>query len=254
MRLGLKPVVHDPRTLRLGAYLTPAMDDPPPECDWTPRVPDWLMYDNDRYGDCAYAAAAELIRVWTSNDEPYVTVTPDPAEVVREYFQASPQDQGIVLLDMMNQWRHAGLFGRRIAGFASVAARDHKQACLAVAQFGGLMLGMNLPLAVDPQHGLPDWKSPSLYHKWFRRPRAGGEWDPGSWGGHAVVAVKYDATGMWVVTWGGLKFMDWTFYDDYRMEGYVALSSDFLGKDGKAPNGLDVVALSRDLAKYPVAA
>lgn len=245
MKLGLKPVRHDPRTLKLSRYLTPALPPIPQARDWSAKVPAWLMYGNDQYGDCAMATVAEAIRTWTANDG--IMQSPSEQDVVSTYLAMSPQDQGLVMLDVLNAWRHDGLLGHRIGGFAGLHLQDHHLACAAIELFGCLLLGVNLPLAVDGDHGLPEWRAPSQFHRWGR---ASQEWQAGSWGGHAVPAVKYDALGIYVVTWGGLKFCDWRFYDLYCMEAYAAISADWLGTDGRAPNGIDMVALTGDVGLF----
>src|SRR5438093_1137652 len=63
-----------------------------------------------------------------------------------------------------------------------------------------------------------------------------GDSKPGSWGGHAVDVVGFDASGLTVVTWGRLQAMTWSFWDRYCDESYAVLSRDFLSH-GRAPNG-----------------
>ena len=81
---------------------------------------------------------------------------------------------------------------------------------------------------------------------WDWTHRLDGPARPGSWGGHAVDVVRYDARMLTVVTWGGLKELTWSFWDRYCDEAYCLLSTDFL-EAGKAPNGFDLAALKRDL-------
>ena len=81
---------------------------------------------------------------------------------------------------------------------------------------------------------------------WDWTGRCRGDDLPGSWGGHAVDVVRYDAAGLTIVTWGRLKGMTWSFWDRYCDEAYCILSRDFLD-GGRAPNGFDLDALRADL-------
>ena len=100
---------------------------------------------------------------------------------------------------------------------------------------GGLYLGVQLPQTAQSQD-VWDWTG-SLT----------GPARPGSWGGHAVDVVRYDADGVTVVTWGALKRVTWSFWDRYVDECYCIISTDFLAQ-GKAPNGFELAALQADLA------
>jgi hypothetical protein len=112
---------------------------------------------------------------------------------------------------------------------------DHRLLRTAAWLFGGLYIGLQLPLSAQRQ----------------------GTWDcggaltgpdrPGSWGGHAVDVVRYSPGSLTVVTWGRLQDMTWSFWDRYCDEAYCILSRDFLDGD-RAPNGFDVEALRADLA------
>ena len=101
--------------------------------------------------------------------------------------------------------------------------------------FGGLYIGIQLPLTAQTQE---TWD-------WTRS--LAGRARPGSWGGHAVNVVGYDARGLTVVTWDQVKRLTWSFWDRYVDECYCILSKDFLER-GQAPNGFYLAALEADLA------
>jgi hypothetical protein len=75
-----------------------------------------------------------------------------------------------------------------------------------------------------------------------------GDGKPGSWGGHAVPVVAYDARGLTVVTWGALQTMTWSFWEAYCDEAYAILSADYLDGKQKAPQGFSMQELEADLA------
>jgi hypothetical protein len=61
LKLGKSTARHDPRTLLLAAYVTPALPIPPASFDLTSKVSSWGMMDNDQIGDCTCAAAGHLL-------------------------------------------------------------------------------------------------------------------------------------------------------------------------------------------------
>src|SRR5437867_3992753 len=78
----------------------------------------------------------------------------------------------------------------RLGAFASVPRYEHELVRAAAWLFGGLYIGLSLPLSARRQD-VWDWTG-SL----------SGDSKPGSWGGHAVDVVGFDAAGLTVVTWG----------------------------------------------------
>jgi hypothetical protein len=238
-KLGKLSVRTDVRTLRLRKYLDPAvLPTPPPSIDLTPHVGEWPMYANDTRGDCTTAAAGHMIEAWTAaavGEAVEISV-----EAVVRAFDAvrliDPQtgEEGAVELDVLRYWRKSGIGRHRIGAYAAVGTRDHDLTRAAAWLFGGLYIGLSLPLTAQSQETW-DWTG-SL----------SGEARPGSWGGHAVDVVRVDPDGLTVVTWGRLQVMTWSFWDRYCDESYCILSTDFL-RDGRAPNGFDLAALKTNL-------
>jgi hypothetical protein len=144
-------------------------------------------------------------------------------------------EAGAVELDVLKYWRTEGIGRHKIGAFARVAVHDKALARTGAFLFGGLCIGVALPLTAQSQ-AVWDWtgslSGPAL---------------PGSWGGHAVDVVGYDAKALTVVTWGSLKRMTWAFWQRYVDEAYAVLSRDFLRR-GRAPNGFDLGQLRADLA------
>jgi len=239
-KLGKFPVRVDVRTLRVENYIDRAvLPEPPAALDLSDRVADWPMYANDRIGDCTTAAAGHMIEAWTAEATAHTVEVPEGA--VLTAFDAVKQvdplsgEEGAVVIDVLKYWRKSGIGGHRIGAFARVPLHDLDLARTAAWLFGGLYLGVDLPLTAQDQP-VWDWTG-SL----------AGPAKPGSWGGHAIDLVRYDADGITVVTWGRLKGVTWAFWDRYFDEVYAILSTDFL-EAGKAPNGFDLEALRADLA------
>ena len=238
--LGKLPVRTDVRTLSLGRYVDPALLPPPPAAfDEATGIDTWPMYANDRIGDCTTAAAAHMIEAWTAAGRGQAVELPELAvlDAFEHVKRTDPVtgEEGAVELEVLRYWRKTGIGGHRIGAYARVAVHDHRLVQTAAWLFGGLYIGLQMPLIAQVQP-VWDWtgslSGPAL---------------PGSWGGHAVDVVRYDRHGLTVVTWGRLQELTWSFWGRYCDEAYCILSDDFL-KQGKAPNGFDLAALEADLA------
>jgi hypothetical protein len=203
------------------------------------------MMLNDSLGDCTIAAAGHMIEYWTADTYGGTGHVVNDKEVLTAYSAVSgydpstgQNDNGAVELDVLNYWRKNGIGGHKIWAFVSVNTKNHYEITQAVYLFGGAYIGLNLPISAQ-DHG--PWVVP-----------AGGpvgKGEPGSWGGHAVPVVAYDANGLTVVTWGTLQTMSWAFWDAYCEEAYAVLGgSDWVkGSTSMAPNGFDLATLVADL-------
>ncbi len=243
MKLGKLAARADTRTLRLARYLTPALPAPPVAVDWTRKVVQpWGMCANDVLGDCTIAAAAHMIDCWTANAG-HETVIQTPAVLAAYssfcgYNPADPTtDCGGVEVDVLNGWRQTGIGGHKIEAYAAVSAENFDHVRQAISLFGGLYLGLMLPAGVQ---GAASWDAPPS--------AVAQEWSPGSWGGHAVPAIAYDAVGLTVITWGAPLNMTWDFFKTYCDEAYAIISPDFLGGANETPGGFDLASLQADLA------
>ena len=239
LKLGKLPVRHDVRTLSLARYVDPAaLPAPPRILDLTARVPEWPMYANDTRGDCTCAAAGHMIEAWTAAAGSLVEVS---QQAVLDAFEAvkvvdpGTGEEGAVELDVLRYWRKTGIADHRIGAFASVPIHDERLVRISAFLFGGLYIGLQLPLTAQHQD-VWDWTK-----------KLTGPARPGSWGGHAVDVVGYWSEGIEVITWGARKELTWEFWERYCEECYCILSPDFL-RQGKAPNGFDLAALKADLA------
>jgi|SRR5581483_773292 len=238
-KLGKLAVKIDVRTLSLARYIdTTKLPTPPVTFDETAKVIEWPMYDNDKIGDCTIAAAGHMIEAWTAaaGGKSVEISVKDVLKAFDKVKSVDPEtgEAGAVELDVLNMWRKSGIGGHRIGAFAKVSLVDEKQLRTGAWLFGGLYLGLQLPITAQTQE---TWKWTGSLH---------GDAAPGSWGGHAVDAVGYDDQGLTIVTWGALKRMTWSFFSRYCDEAYCLLSTDFL-ENGKSPEGFDLDALKADL-------
>jgi hypothetical protein len=241
MKLGKQPAVRDPRTLQFANYLKPALlPPPPPQVNWGQKVASWPMMLNNTIGDCTVAAAGHCIEEWTT-DVGAAVIVPD-STILAVYSAVSgynpvtgANDNGTTVIKVLNYWRKNGIGGHTIQAYASVEPTDLAHVQDAVSIFGNCYIGLLLPITAQTQDV---WSVPPG--------GATGQGAPGSWGGHAVPIVAYDANGLTVVTWGALKRMTWEFFSTYCDEAFALLSSDFLA-DNETPAGIDVAALTSDL-------
>jgi hypothetical protein len=238
-KLGKLPVRTDVRTLRLPRYVDLTKLPPPPETlDLTQGVPAWPMYANDRVGDCTTAAAGHMIEAWTRAasgqaveiSEQSVLTAFEAVKVV----DPRTGEEGAIELDVLKYWRKVGIGQHSIGAFAAVPVHNPTLIRTGAWLFGGLYIGLSLPLSAQAQT-VWDWDG-----SWS------GDAKPGSWGGHAVDVARYGADGVTVVTWGRLQLMTWSFWEHYCDEAYCIISSDFL-RGSVSPDGFDLATLNADL-------
>jgi hypothetical protein len=240
MKLGKLEPRHDPRTLHFANYLNTGKLPPiPAQKDWSGKVRNWGMMGNDTIGDCTIAAAGHLIEEWSANAS--TEIVPADSDIISAYSAVSgydPQtgenDNGAYEIDVLNYWRNTGIANRKIYAYAACEPRNHSHIKASVYLFGGCYLGVSLPLSAQNQRIWSVTRGPDS--------------EPGSWGGHAVPIVAFDAHYVTVVTWGALMKMTWPFLDRYVDESYAILSQDFIN-NGIAPNTIDWTALQADLSK-----
>lgn len=231
-----------PMCLSLADYLAKgaAASVPPAQSDWSKKSLPSLsrMYVNDQQGCCVISSCYHHVGLWTGNDTPSV-VTVEDKEVRATYskLKAGPGDSGCVISDVLNYWRAGGIKvnGKvnKIDGYVSVSNRNGDVSRFGIHLLGGLKLGINLP------------------QEWYDRTDV---WDVTKTriiGGHDVLAVGYDATGVYVSTWGMVVRMTWPAFSaaTWVEEAYALLSRDWYNDDDLAPSGLRVDQLKSDLDK-----
>lgn len=242
VKLGKKAPKIDHRTLRLSTYIS-SLPSAPAAKDWSAGNQSWGMMINDRLGDCTIAGVAHAIQVWTQAQGSIVTLADD---VILSYYESwdgyvptdPDTDQGGVELDVLKNWKNSGFSGHKISSFTSVNPKNEDECKQALNLFGGLYIGIELPLTAQNQD------------VWDVVPDPGdGSADAGSWGGHCVFAVAYDANGVTVITWGQLKKMTWAWWLKYCSEAYAIISLDWFNSSGIDPTGFNQTQLEADLAQ-----
>lgn len=240
--LGKKAAKYDKRTLRFATYKK-ALAPAPAVFDFSNRLKNLGMLGNDTLGDCTCAGIYHLIQSWCDyNGIDYVPTT-DKAIALYEaacgYNPADPStDDGGVLLDLLKYWKANPVDGHSIDAYVSVNVHDEAEIQQALYYFGGLYVGVQLPISAQTQD---IWDVPLL--------GTHGDGEPGSWGGHCIANIlAYDSKYVYTITWGAVKKMTWKFFETYCDEAYCVLSPDWYGAEKTAPTGFDSATLSVDIA------
>ena len=145
-------------------------------------------------------------------------------------------EEGAVELDVLRTGARTASAGTGSARSRACSLLDHDLVRTAAWLFGGLYIGLELPISAQWQETW-DWNGLAL-----------GRRSPGLVGrSRRSTSSATTRLGLTVVTWGRLKEMTWSFWDRYCDEAYCILSHDFLDGD-QAPNGFDLEALKADLA------
>src|ERR1039458_8652990 len=148
MKLGRKAVKYDPRTLKLGNYLAPALV-PPASVDWSKGVTSWGMMLNDQLGDCTIAGVGHAIQVWSLNDAKEITL-PD-SDILEQYGywcgynpNDPSTDQGGIEIDVLNRWKKYTMCGKQLKAYAAVNITNVTEIKNSIALFGGIYIGFNV--------------------------------------------------------------------------------------------------------------
>lgn len=234
MKLGKHPARIDPRTLKLARFLSDTAPAAPDAMDWFSGITSWGMMRNDTVGDCTCAAmghirqsqSAALGTEYTVGDDvvisAYSAITGyDPSQTRPD--GSNPTDNGANELDVLNWVRKNGFGGKQLLAYADPAISNFDHIRKAVYLFNGLYIGLQLPMTAQGQ-------------KTWDVVLNSNDNQPGSWGGHAVPILGYDADTLTVVTWGELQQMTWNFFKTYCDEAHALLWgdwADFGAKDFK---------------------
>lgn len=244
MRLGKLAPKVDHRTLKLASYIDESkLPVIPPKVLWGNKVRVWPMFLNDKIGDCTIAGAAHMVETWDINVGKGFVMT--EADVLGAYSYVSgfnnltgANDNGAVELDVLNFWRKVGIGGHHINAYTAVNMKSERDARLAIWMFGGLYIGLDLPITAQDQ---TIWDVPSQSDLKF------GDGAPGTWGGHAVNITGFDDKYVHLVTWGKEKLATWAFYHAYCDEAYGVVSKEWVSTHGVTPSGFSYNDLLSDL-------
>jgi hypothetical protein len=230
-------VVEDPRTALFKRYLARAAALPavPKTVAVTNKVPAYPMFGNDRYGDCTCASRGHALLADSTRGGSPVQVT--DADVLALYAKVNGgRDEGAYMLDVLNELRRSGLGGHTIGAFVKADLRNWDHIKLGMRLFGGLYLGVALPVTAQRQ---AVWT--------VEGDAKTGDSAPGSWGGHAIWVGWATDSSASCVTWAEKKKMTRQFVQTYGDEAYFVIAPEWLGPDAKSPQGFNTAQLEADL-------
>jgi hypothetical protein len=252
-KLGKLPPQEDRRTLKLEKY-TANLPPPPPRVNPIFPPNGWNVMLNDQIGCCTISCMGHLFMDWSQVESGTPVVIPDSA-VLSAYEAVTGEegaaydpatganDNGCVILDVLNYTRQTGIGGQTISAFAQIGLHNKTLLKQAIALFGGVDIGLLLPLTAQSQVGTV-WN--------VTDPTLSGDAAPGSWGGHSVPVCFFNEGGVWVITWGQLQRVSWSFLWAYCDEAWAIISPLWLAKNGADPHGLDLAQLQADLSAATV--
>lgn len=201
------------------------------------------MFGNDQLGDCVCAEAGHGTLYY--NKEAGNTVSISTANVVAMYSAVAGYDpsdpntdQGTDMQAAASYRRKTGLLdanGKRhkILAYLALSTTSKDQMKKAIYYFGGAGIGFNFP-----DYAMDEFNAGQTWHV-----KSGGKAD----GGHDVFACGYDATYIYVISWGKLVRMTWGFFQKYCDEALVYLSAESF-TNGKSLEGFDLATLTTNLA------
>lgn len=237
-----------PRTLTLSDYLTEALPTAPTKVVWGKGVKNYPMDGNDTLGDCTCAAFAHMLQTWCSESGKDATVT--SADAILMYWMTGsppsktgvpggPTDTGRMCTDVLAYGVDTGCGGDKIIAWAKVNLANHQERDAAHWLFGGLYLGVALPLTAQTQRVWATVKDDGSGYN-----------QPGSWGGHCVPTVGRWTNRWEIITWGGRLEMTEDFFDTYVDEAYVCITQDWIDAQGVSPvPGVNLAQLQTDLGQ-----
>ena len=205
-------------------------------------TPNLGMLGNDAYGDCVEAMIGHNVDELThfGSGTSYVVSTTEALGAYTTITGFNPKDpstdQGTILQDGLGFLRSTGFGGNKAEAFAQLDVTNFDEVKLAVAEFGSVSIGFNFPASAMTQ---------------FNK---GTAWTPlksdgGIEGGHAVLICGYDASWLYLYTWGTLFKMSYPFWTKYVSEAWTTISSMWFNEaSGLDPEGIDKYALGAQYA------
>jgi hypothetical protein len=246
VKLGKQTAHPDSRVPMLSKY-TASLPAAPPATSYDNEITNLGMMLNNTLGDCTCAAVGHCIQQWKAEAQKKQVIVPDPDilklyEIVGHYDPNNPKsDQGAIEINVLNYWLANPVDGNQLSAFWALEPQNLQEVKDAVYIFGNCYIGLQMPLSAQKQKV---WTVPAGGAK--------GQGAPGSWGGHAVPIVAYDARGLTCITWGEYIRMTWQFWTEYCDEAYGLLSPDWVAA-GKTPAGFDSQQLEADMSDLKAA-
>lgn len=224
----------------------------PPSADYYSAVNPIGMCLNSEWGDCTIAGDAHIVEQQTAYGQGEQVTVPDSVcltayEVVGHFNPdagppgKNPTDNGAQVPDALAYLQKTGMCGHKIAGYGDIDVSAAGKIQLAIAEFGSVSVGVNLPASAMAQFdaGPADGEQVPVWDVT--------EDDGGIDGGHCVVLAGYDARGFYLFTWGAVVLCTYAWWLRYGGEAWAVISSDWVSAaTGKDPEGVDMTVLGAE--------
>ena len=236
--------------LSFGNYLLKKFPKAPPNADYTAAARFYLrnVYGNSDCGDCTLAGLYHCIATFLANAGRPVPFTAD--DVTNVYKRLSgwngieddPSDTGLNCADVLNYAQSNGLLpdGHKIFGWVAIDGFDQAEVEAAIWLFDCIYIAVDMP---------EEWVARIDDLKDGDTLDVAGRGNPEN--GHCIMAAKYDATGVFIDTWGLNVRLTWPALAKYGGsnggEVYCLLDRDMLDiATEKAPTGVNWTQLLSD--------
>jgi len=201
------------------------------------------MMGNNEWGDCVFASIGHTTEEQTYYGQGTEYEVSDAAALAAYSAVTgfnpnagppgdNPTDNGATVQQGLQYLQTTGFGGNTIAAYAQITASNLTQAQTAVSEFGVVTIGMD------------------VYQSMMTQFNAGQPWDvtndPGQLlGGHCVDVVGYDATYIYVFTWGAVQKATWAWWNWLVAanggEAWASIGTDWVN----AATGLDPAGVNK---------
>ncbi len=176
------------------------------------------MNGNDRLGDCVIASRGNQT-LYFKYAETSKLITISETEIENEYFhETGGPDEGLVITESLNAWRKGWKAGGKtltIKAWAEINRKNPLEVCSTIFADLGCQIGVELPMCAQAE---TDAGKP-----WAQTTGRGAT--PGSWGGHCVPLVGYDAKYFYCITWARIQAMTRAWFKKYCSEAYAVIDA-----------------------------
>lgn len=242
-KLGKLPAIKNSVSFRLRDYLSLSkLPTAPKSAGHKNLVTEHNMFGNDTVGDCTCADVGHTTIYWNKEADKKVDVTTENVLAlysdITGYNPDDPStDQGADMATVAKYQQKTGFVDakgevHKIAAYLSITPGNFEELRQSIYLFGACSIGWELPESAQTQ--FTDGKPWSVVKS--------SQID----GGHDTVAVDYDGDYLYVITWGKVQRVEWTFVSKYMDEGIVKFSEEML-QDGESLEGFNAAQLQTDL-------
>jgi hypothetical protein len=184
-----------------------------------PKVENWGMLGNDKYGDCTFAG---IVHARMANAA-FLGITedfPNDATVEESYLNFTHgQDTGAVEATLLKYWQTNGLFGKKLEAFAPTDHADQDELRSVIASYGLAYIGVQMPSIAQQQ--FMENKPWELTHT---------PADSQIEGGHCVILVGYNKEYAQCITWGKVQQVSWEWLTSYMQESWALITPEIVEK------------------------